>query len=298
MNIFLTGGSGLLGKALIEEAPKNTHIIALVRNINSEVSAFNVDQVVVDFYNDVELDDLFMLHNPEVLIHAAAEGRVDAVEADHTLGRSANVDLTKKLAQACARNNVHMIFISSNAVFGDQKIPFNEADTPQPLNVYGKLKLEAEQIVQNILPSSLILRPILLYGWPYENGRGNPAKTWIDTLRKKEKISVVDDVYSQPLSAYDCARLIWKVCDSKVSGILHVSGLEHITLYEFARQVAIVFGLDVQLINKAKILDFPSLAPRPKDTMYSHLKLIDVGFMPKPLFEGLKEMKSREKASE
>jgi dTDP-4-dehydrorhamnose reductase len=298
MNIFLTGGSGLLGKALIEEASKNTHIIALVRSINSEVLASNVEQIVVDFYNDVELDNLFMIHNPEVLIHAAAEGRVDAVEADHTLGRTVNVDLTEKLAKACARNSVHMIFISSNAVFGDQKTPFNEADTPKPLNVYGRLKLEAEKIVQNVLPTSLILRPILLYGWPYDGSRDNPAKNWIDTLRKKEKISVVDDVYSQPLSAYDCARLIWKVSDSKTSGILHVSGLEHITLYEFACEVANVFGLDKQLINKAKILDFPSLAPRPVDTMYSHLKLIDVGFTPKTLFEGLKEMKSREKASE
>ena len=298
MNILLTGGSGLLGKAIIEEAPKHAHLVALVRNINTEVPTSNVDQVVIDFYSDIELDNLFMIHNPEVLIHAAAEGRVDAVEADHTLGRTVNVDLTKRLAEACARNNVHMVFISSNAVFGNQKTPFNEADTPKPLNVYGRLKLEAEQIVQNVLPTSLILRPILLYGWPHEGGRDNPAKTWIETLRRKEKILVVDDVYSQPLSAYDCARLIWKVCDSKTSGILHVSGLEHITLYEFARQVAIVFGLDVQLIDKAKILDFPSLAPRPMDTMYSHSKLIDFGFTPKTLFEGLNEMKLREKTNE
>jgi dTDP-4-dehydrorhamnose reductase len=88
--------------------------------------------------------------------------------------------------------------------------------------------------------------------------------------------------------------LIWKACDGKTSGILHISGLEHITLYEFAIEVANVFSLNMELINKAKISDFPSLAPRPIDTMYSHLKLFNSGYTPKTLFEGLTEMKSRE----
>ena len=296
MRVFLTGGSGLLGKALIEEVPDDIQIISLVRRIDSRLHAPGLIQVLVDFSNEIELEELFVQYNPNAVIHAAAEGRVDVVQEDFLLGYKVNVEFTKKIAEACLKNSAHMIFVSSNAVFGNQQIPFHESDKPEPINVYGQLKLEAESIVQEIAPSSLVLRPILMYGWPHQTSRTNPAKYWIEALRANKSISVVDDIYSQPLSVYDCARLIWKVCENKLTGILHVSGIEHITLFEFATTVAEVFELDERMINRAKSSDFPSLAPRPIDTMYSHARLIgEVGFRPKSLREGLSEMKLREK---
>lgn len=284
-----------MGKALIEEAPVGVKIISLGRTINLGQGTDELVQIQIDFSNPIELDKLFKLHKPDVVIHAAAEGRVDVVQEDYSLGHKVNVDFTQKLAEACSKNSVHMIFVSSNAVFGNQNTPFYENDDPKPINVYGQLKLKAESVVQEIAPSCLVLRPILMYGWPHQTGRTNPAESWVKALRALNPISVVDDVYSQPLSVYDCARLIWVVCETKLNGILHISGIEHITLYEFATEVAKAFELDEQLINRAKSTDFPSLAPRPTNTMYSHERLEgEVGFTPQSLREGLLEMKKRE----
>ena len=272
MKILLTGASGLLGKALIEEAPNGIQIISLVRALTSNSTQDNVTELIVDLSDETELDKVFSLHKPDILIHAAAEGRVDVVQDNYQLGHKVNVEFTQKLAETCSKYSVHMIFVSSNAVFGNQNTPFYENDDPKPINVYGQLKLKAESVVQDIAPSCLVLRPILMYGWPHQTGRTNPAESWIKALRALNPISVVDDVYSQPLSVYDCARLIWVVCETKLNGILHISGIEHITLYEFATEVAKAFELDEQLINRAKSTDFPSLAPRPTNTMYSHEK--------------------------
>ena len=292
---MLTGGSGLLGKALIEESPKDVQIVSLVRTINNGLHRDNVTQVIVDLSNEQSLEDLFLRHKPDVFIHAAAEGRVDIVEENYSLGHLVNVEYTKKVAKICAKHSVYLLFISTNAVFGNQQIPFSESDSPKPLNKYGELKLEAEVAIQQICDSYLILRPILMYGWPYQIGRTNPACAWVNSLRHDNAISVVNDVYSQPLSVYDCGRLIWMVCESKVQGILHISGKQHVTLYQFALEVAHSFELDQQLIIPAKSSDFPSLAPRPTNTKYSQTRLTnEVGFTPKSLREGLLEMRMRE----
>lgn len=292
---MITGGSGLLGKTLIEESPRNVQILSLVRTVNEDLNQDNLDQILCDFSDEAFLEDLILTHRPDVFIHAAAEGRVDFVQENYSLGRVINVEYTRKLATVCTNHSVHFIFISTNAVFGNQQTPFYESDVPIPINKYGELKLEAELLVSRICKSFLILRPILMYGWPLENGRANPAHAWINALRNNKKISVVEDVFSQPLSVYDCARLIWLVCETQLQGILHISGSEHMPLYEFALEVARVFELDQSLISAAKSSDFPSLAPRPTNTMYSHLKLNEgVGFAPKSLRDGLLEMKAKE----
>ncbi len=295
MIVMLTGGSGLLGKALIEESPRDVQVISLVRTINTDLPFDNVTQVVVDLSEEQNLEGLLLRYKPDVFIHAAAEGRVDIVQENHSLGHLVNVEYTKNIAKVCAKYSVHLIFISTNAVFGDQQIPFCESDPPKPLNKYGELKLEAELAIEQICDSYLILRPILMYGWPYQVGRTNPACAWVHSMRNNMTISVVNDVYSQPLSVYDCGRLIWMVCESKIQGILHVSGKEHVTLYQFALEVAFSFDLDQGLVIPAKSSDFPSLAPRPTNTKYSQTRLTsEVGFTPKSLREGLLEMRMRE----
>ena len=147
MKILLTGASGLLGKALIEEVTDDIQILSLARTNNPHFNHDNLTQIIVDLSDEIELERIFSSEKPDIVIHAAAEGRVDVVQEDFLLGHKVNVEFTKKIAEACLKNSAHMIFVSSNAVFGNQQIPFHESDKPKPINLYGQLNLEAEACV-------------------------------------------------------------------------------------------------------------------------------------------------------
>jgi len=289
--MLLTGASGLLGKAIIELSPAHVSIGAISRNEQNPAKE-NIVNFQADITDELSVTNIFDSFSPDVVIHAAAEGNVDFVESNREVAKLINVDASRILAENAVKSGAKLIFISSNAVFGNQSTPYSESDLPEPINYYGQLKLEAEKFVLDIAERNLVVRPILMYGWSHPHSRSNPAQTWINSLRNKESISVVTDVSSQPLSVYDCARFLLQSALAEKQGLVHISGKEHVTLNEFAHEVAKIFSLDTSLIRESKLSDFKSLAPRPFDTKYSLDKLeSEFNFTPQSLAAGLLEMK-------
>ena len=68
---------------------------------------------------------------------------------------------------------------------------------------------------------------------------------------RKKKIFGLTEQISNPISAFDCARLIVKLVEKGASGIFHLGGKEFINRYEFAKQIARSFDLDETLISAA-----------------------------------------------
>jgi len=156
----------------------------------------------------------------------------------------------------------------------DGRTPFyTETDLVNPINYYGQLKVEAENIVKGSNIPWAIVRPILMYGWPYPGERDNPVVWWVRSLGNGKPIKVVDNVFSKPLPAWSCAEVIWAVLQQNRSGIYHAAGRAHVSLYEFALQTAEVFGLDGNLITPVPDSYFPEIAPRPRDTSFDTTKM-------------------------
>jgi nucleoside-diphosphate-sugar epimerase len=89
---------------------------------------------------------------------------------DWNLLKRTNVDGTKNLIEICKKYPImRFVYISSTAVYG-KKINFaNEFTPPNPDNLYGKSKLEAERLVLENFSEvpSVILRPSIIYGPTY-----------------------------------------------------------------------------------------------------------------------------------
>jgi nucleoside-diphosphate-sugar epimerase len=85
---------------------------------------------------------------------------------------SANVDVTRRLAQSAARAGVRrMILMSSVKVNGESTTidaPFTSQDTPNPQDPYGRSKTQAEQVLWDVASTSelegVVIRPPLVYG--------------------------------------------------------------------------------------------------------------------------------------
>ena len=106
----------------------------------------------------------------------------------------------------------------------------------------------------------------------------NEAESIVETLEKlyatliqsniPHEIVVVNDIWTQPLAAWDCARAIWKGLELNSKGTVNISGGTTLTLFELAQLTTKVFGLDEKLLKSAKSSDFENLAPRPMRTIF------------------------------
>jgi len=230
---------------------------------------------------------------PDVVIHAAAEGSVDAVEADPFKYRYVNETLPGQLAELTQTRAIQFVYLSSNAVYGEQVAPWNEKSAQSPINSYGELKRMAEIHVSEANSNALIVRPIMMYGWPLDSGRDNPVSFWIKRLSSGQSVSVVSDVETQPLYAGDCAASIWMAIQKELKGSLNISGGSTLSLFEFARVSADVFEFDLKNVHAISARDLKGLAPRPTLTEFDLSKLTKVlEFNPYEPAAGLRIMRN------
>jgi dTDP-4-dehydrorhamnose reductase len=232
----------------------------------------------------------------DALIHAAAEGRVDVVEGRLAEFRSQNVLASERLATFAESTSIPFVHVSSNAVFGGRETPYDDWDTHDPINDYGRLKAEAESAVLSANASAVVVRPILMFGWAPSGARLNPVDAWVANLREGREIRVVDDVMTEPLYALDCARVIWRALEREIVGPVNVSGGESMTLYSLACQVADAFQLEPDLITAVSSNEFTDLAPRPRSTSFTLSRVRgELGFEPLTPSEGLRELQTNER---
>lgn len=290
--VLITGGTGLLGIALQQSAPAD--VMGFFNYLPSSSSPVGLPfpAMVADVTDNRQMEAVFKWAMPDVVIHTAAIGSVDFAEKNREETRKVNLEGTKIVAALCDDFQALLIYISSNAVF-DGRTPFYSETSPvNPINYYGQLKVEAENVVRDSCESWAIVRPILMYGWPHPGERDNPVVWWVRSLENGSPIKVVDNVFSKPLPVWSCAEVIWQVIRQGRTGIYHAAGRDHLSLYQFALHVADVFSLDAKLITPVPDSFFPEIAPRPKDTSFDTTKMeMELGVKCIGIREGLIRMK-------
>lgn len=295
MRVLCTGGSSLLGKALTETRPDCVDLHSTWFTNYVTGCAYHLD-----IGNKSQVAYVFEKAKPEVVIHCAAVGSVDYTETHFTETRQVNVFGTQNVIQAAQDAKALFVYISTNAVFDGSAPPYSEDRHRQPVNRYGSIKREAENLLTN--PSWfkyrppfinwLIIRPFLLYGWPYHGGRSNWFVTILARLDKGETVRLVDDTYWQPSLAGDVASAIWKLIElGKKDEVYHVASDERMSLYEFGLKIARVFRCDKSLIQPIKSSSLKGIATRPVDTTFDLTKIHELGIKLRGVGEGLKALK-------
>lgn len=293
MKVLITGGSSLLGKYLLQTKPPDTEIF-LTYHKNSHAQP-DAPCYHLDIRDRSSIFELFEIVRPDLVIHCAAIGSVDFAEDEKGYQEvfAVNVTGTANVADACNGYKSKLIYVSTNAVYGGKSPPYDETAPLEPVNGYGVIKKHAERTVRELARKWLIVRPFLLYGWPYPGGRTNWAVNVIEKL-KTGSCKLVDDHIWQPTYAGDAAVAIWQLAKEDHE-IYNVASPERATLYEFGLKVCDVFGLEKGLISPVHSGYFPSIAPRPKDTSYDLSKLSKYGIMLSDIKTGLEKMRAENK---
>lgn len=285
MKTLVVGGSSLLGKYLTSTKPNGIDLSSTWFT-NYFPGAFQLD-----VSNQSQIAYVFERVKPQVIIHCAAVGSVDYTEQHFSETHAVNVLGVKNVLQAAKDLGALFIYISTNAVFSGDDPLYSEDSERKPINRYGSLKREAENLVMSS-NNWLVIRPFLLYGYPHIGGRQNWFTLVTQNLTQGKETKLVNDTYWQPTSARDCASTIWRLIElGKKNEIYHVAAQERMTLYDFGLKVAEFNESDKRLIQPISSSELKGIAPRPKDTTFCLDKIHELGIKLSEVREGLKNLK-------
>jgi len=288
--VLFTGITGLLGKYFLNTKQPGYEIIGTYNKnapeIEENILKLDITQreEVISFINEVK---------PQIVVHAASIGNVDYCETHKEEAYKVNVEGTKNVLDACLNEGAKIVFASSNAIYDGTNPPYDEKSKVNPLDVYGKTKVEGEELIKKSNAPYVILRLMTMYGWPQKGGRSNPVSWVIEQLKNKKPINVVNDIFNNHLYAEQAAEVLWEIIESnKDKEVYNIAGGECISRYDLAVKVSQVFNLDSTLITPVKNDFFKSIAPRPKNTCFSTSKIEkDLKITPLKIAEGLEKMK-------
>lgn len=293
-HILITGGTGLLGKSLVQKFKYKYEITATYAGNydirNSDHAVF----VKVDVRDQGGNDEIFRKFRPDVVIHTASIGSPDFAERNRELTWQINVEGTQAILSLCEKYGSKFIYISSNGIYDGQNAPYGEEDTAAPINYYGIVKLEGEKITRMSETVFAVVRPILLYGWNHPFERSNIVSFALDKLSRGETMMAYEDVIINPLYVEDCAEGILRIIENNRFETFNFGGKDRVSIYELVKKTAEIFGLDAASVHPVRQGYFNELVPRPKDTSYVTEKMEKVLAMkPIGLNEGLILMRNQ-----
>ena len=263
LKILLFGSQGQLGWELD-------------RSLQCLGKVFAYDYPEIDFTRPESVEGLIRKLGPEIVINAAAYTDVDKAETEAERARVINAVAPGRLAKACSELGAAFIHFSTDYVFDGKKgSPYLEEDPPHPLNVYGRTKLEGEQMILGGEGTNIIFRT----AWVYSLRRESFVTKVIHWARTQPSMRIVDDQVSNPtwaralaeITALFLARagnqpLPWL---AEHAGLYHIAGRGFASRFEWANEILVNFPDTMinrrpkGLILPAKSAEFCSLSSRP-----------------------------------
>jgi dTDP-4-dehydrorhamnose reductase len=226
MRILITGGLGQLGKAL--------------QHVLSDHELLIVDLPEADITDRRAIAREISDRQPQMVIHCAAYTDVDGCARNPELAYKVNALGTQNVAIACKLTGAEMIHISTNEIFhGDRPEGYEEWNSPDPINVYGRTKAMAESHVQNILESFYIVRT----AWLYAPGGRNFIHAILDRARQTGQLRVVADEIGNPTYVNDLASAIHELISNGSYGIYHFVNEGACSRWAFAKEILRLSGL-------------------------------------------------------
>lgn len=295
MKILVTGANGLLGQklSLLLDRDEDVDLIATARTKLS-VSLNRGKFIALDVTDPKQVEEIVSSIKPDVIIHTAAMTQVDQCETERELCWKNNVEAVEYVVDACTKNQVHLVHISTDFIFDGSHGPLDESEKPNPVSFYGESKLAGELVIQKSGISWAILRTVLVYGVTRDMSRSNIV-LWVKrSLEEGKTIQVVNDQWRTPTLAEDLAMGAALAAKKKAQGIYNISGAEMMTPLDIAYATADFFHLDKSLIRQTDSSQFKQPARRPPKTGFIIEKAKrELGYAPHTFTEGLALVKAQ-----
>lgn len=229
-----------------------------------------------------EVRDAVRSMAPGIIANAGAYTAVDQAESEPERARQLNTLAPAMLAVEAKRLGAWLVHYSTDYVFdGSGNSPWAETDATNPLNVYGRSKLDGEVAIQESGCRHLIFRT----SWVYAARGNNFAKTMLKLGQERNTLAVVNDQIGAPTGAELLADVTVHALRvarhrSEVSGLYHLVAGGEASWYGYARYVLAVvgeYGVNLKVtadsIEPIPTSAFSTPAERPRNSRLNTHKL-------------------------
>lgn len=271
MNILVTGANGQLGNEIRILTGDSRHNYIYTDVVEAEGNR----TTMLDITNAEDVKAMVANHNIDVIINCAAYTNVDAAEDNEALAEKLNSEAPAILANAMAETGGLLVHISTDYVFGGDpyNTPCREEQKGTPTGVYGATKLRGEQRITASGCKYLIIRT----AWLYSEFGKNFVKTMLNLTSTKPQLKVVFDQTGTPTYAYDLAKAIVEIVESKKyegnEGIYHYSNEGVCSWYDFTKMIAEMAGHTECDIQPCHSSEFSSKVVRPSYSVLDKSKI-------------------------
>ena len=281
MKILLFGKGGQVGWELQRSLAPLGELITL---------DFDSTDYCGDFTNLTGLVETVRAIKPDFIVNAGAHTAVDKAQGEPELARTINALAPDALAKASAESGAWLVHYSTDYVFdGSGTRAWLETDMPAPVNVYGRTKLEGEELIQASGCKHLIFRT----SWVYGARGGNFAKTMLKLAQEREVLKVINDQIGAPtgaelladISAHAIRQAGFGLAGAKPaapvpSGTYHLVAEGEVSWYDYACHV-VAFAKNTPLapkivasrIEPVPTSAFPTAAQRPLNSRLNTAKI-------------------------
>jgi len=264
------------------------------------VPAYNSNEikngVKLDITDEGQVEKALREIRPDWVLHCAAMTDVDECERNFERAMAVNADATGTIARAARGCGAKMVFVSTSFVFGNSNKALLENASAVPVNNYGKSKLVGEKKVAESGAKHIIVRIDQPYGWVGRGQKQNMVTGTLGKLKAGKSFNVVVDWFNSPTYMDNFYDVLYALVEKGALGTYNATGKTRLSRFEWAKKIAVEWGLDEDLIEPVKSESLKLPAKRPD-------VLLDTGKVEKAtgiemmgVDEGLKRMKESKNA--
>ena len=294
MRVYLTGATGFVGSNVAEVFSRfhGATVHGPVRRTRPVATA-DYTSDVLDLLDGAAVRKSVAHFGPDVVVHCAILNDWHLMYRDRALAWRTYVETTRTLARAANEAGARFVLVSSDWVFDGAEGGYAENSPPNPINLYGVLKMASELVALEVAHDPVVARLAGVNGVPrgrpagpssqdpprsqgpprsQDRGFGYFVATAVERLRAGERFTVwtgpgTNEVATPSLASVS-ADMMWRIMDRGLTGIFHCCGGEAVSRLELAHLAADVFGLDSTLVDTGPPTDSFD-APVPRDTSLS-----------------------------
>jgi dTDP-4-dehydrorhamnose reductase len=285
MKILLTGTSGQLGQAFQTQLSGERH---------QYVKLFAPTRAQMDLTNPQSIQRAINDFQPDLIINPAAYTAVDLAESDSQTAFLVNAAAPALLAKEAKIRDIGLVHFSTDYVFDGSKrnvqgelAAYTETDTPCPINLYGRSKLEGEIAIRESGCKHLIFRT----SWVYSLFGKNFLLTILRLAQERDQLSIVNDQFGVPNSAAwlaeSCISILQQLESTpnkeawwgKNSGTYNLALSEYTSWFGFTQEILHLAKSSGRLQKIPSSLlgipasQYPTPAQRPSNSILCNTKL-------------------------
>lgn len=261
MKYLVTGSAGLIGSQFVSDLEQSGRSVYSCYN---DAKPSHGIPIKLDLLNIQEISTTLQKFQPDVIIHLAALTDVEKCELEPKLAYSINTKATEQIVKDAEQIGCFLIYLSTDYVFDGKNGMYKETDPTNPINQYGKTKLDGEKAVEKCKSPWAIIRTSTPFG---NHLTKKTFPIWvIENLQKNKTLSILEDQFTSPTYVPNLTEMILDVISHNLVGFFHLSGSTRISRYRFAQMIADKLNLDKSLLKPVKMNEMTWKANRPLDS--------------------------------